>query len=138
MIKGLELLSHEEAEMTGKDKYLVGGSKEDRDRHLSAVPSDRTRSKEQKLKYRKFHLNIAIFFCCEDSQPLEQVTQRGCGVSILGDIQDPTLALSNCSSWCCSEWGLDWMLPRDAFQPQSLCGLAQVPQTVVLTNVIMW
>lgn len=61
MIKGLEHLSHEETDMTEKYKYLTGGSK-DRARLFSVVPSDRTRSKEQKSKHRKFHLNITIFF----------------------------------------------------------------------------
>lgn len=54
--------------MTGRDKYLTGGSKEDRARF------------------------------CEVGPTLEQVTQRGCGVSLLGDIQDPILTLSNCFS----------------------------------------
>ncbi|KAK4811097.1 hypothetical protein QYF61_016383 [Mycteria americana] len=46
-----------------------------------------------KLKYRKFCLNIrkkTPLFYCEGGQTLEQVAQRGCGVSVLGDIKNPT------------------------------------------------
>lgn len=47
--------------------------------------------KGHKLIYRKFHLNIIKnLFCCEDGQTLEHVAQRGCEVSTLGDIEDPT------------------------------------------------
>jgi len=43
-----------------------------------------------KLKYRKFHVNIGkSTFHCEGGQMLEQVVQRCCGVSMLGDIQKP-------------------------------------------------
>ncbi|KAK4832109.1 hypothetical protein QYF61_020736 [Mycteria americana] len=47
-------------------KYLMGGCEEDSARLFSVVPSDM------------------------GSHTLEQVAQRGCGVSILGDIQNPT------------------------------------------------
>ena len=77
--------------MTGRDKHLIEGSKEDRARLFSVVPSDRTRCKGRKLKDVKFHLSgTKIFFCCEDGQTLEQAAQRACEVSVLGNIQDPT------------------------------------------------
>lgn len=80
--------------MTGKDKYLLGGSKEDRTRLFSVVPSERARCKGHKLKYRKYPLNVTesffFFFSCEDGQTLKQVAQRLCEVFILKDIQDST------------------------------------------------
>lgn len=119
MIKGLELLWGEEAEMSQRDKYLTGGSREDRARLLSVVLSDRTRSKEQKSKHKKFHLNITkIFSFAVRMAKLLKRLHREAVESPSWEI--PTLALSNCFSWCCSEWGVDWMIPRDAFQPQSL------------------
>jgi len=67
------------------------GSKEDGARLFSEVSSNRTRGKKQKLKYRKFCLNIRkCFFNCKDDCTLEQDAQRGCGVSNLADIQNPT------------------------------------------------
>ncbi|KAK4822670.1 hypothetical protein QYF61_019037 [Mycteria americana] len=57
------------------------------------VPSDRTGGNGHKLKYRKLHLNIRklFFFYCEDDQTLEQIVHRGCGVSVLEDIQNLTV-----------------------------------------------
>ena len=43
-------------------KYLKGGCKEDRDRLLSVVPSDRPRGKGHKLKHRRFLLNTGKHF----------------------------------------------------------------------------
>ena len=44
--------------------------------------------KGHKLSNVKFHLNTQEnLFYCEGRQTLAQVAQRGCGVSILGDIQ---------------------------------------------------
>jgi len=44
-----------------------------------------------KLYYRKFHLKVRkSFFYCKHDQTLAQVAQRGCGVSILEDIQNLT------------------------------------------------
>jgi len=69
-----------------------------------------------KLKYRKHDLNMkSPFFNCEVGQPLQQVAQRVCGVSIHRDLinlnghgpmqcvlGDPTLSRS-----VCGESGLD-------------------------------
>lgn len=44
------------------NKYLVGGSKDNRDRLFSMVPSDRTSVSGHKLKHKKFHLNIRKYF----------------------------------------------------------------------------
>ena len=53
----------------------------------SVVPRERTRGNGHKLKYRKLHLNI---------RKKTQVTQRVCGVTILGDITNQLdVALGN-------------------------------------------
>lgn len=51
------------------------------------------RSNRRKLKHRKFHLNIkkkekSLHY--EGGHTQEQITQRCCGVPILGDIQNTT------------------------------------------------
>ncbi|KAK4828808.1 hypothetical protein QYF61_000865 [Mycteria americana] len=51
---------------------------------------ERTRDNRQKLKYRKFYLNIRKKNHCESGQILEQISQRGCTVSLLGDFQNQT------------------------------------------------
>ncbi|KAK4832687.1 hypothetical protein QYF61_025148 [Mycteria americana] len=99
IIKGLEHLTRGEAERAGilqsgeekaqgdlndVHKYLIARNEEE-------VPSDRTRDSEHKLKNRKFHLNMRkYFFTVRVVQTLAQVAQRGCGVSIPGDIQNLT------------------------------------------------
>ncbi|KAK4806182.1 hypothetical protein QYF61_001105, partial [Mycteria americana] len=65
---------------------------------------DRTRGSGHKLKHGRFHLNIrkvlglflgvfflfVCFFDGEGDQALEQVAQRACGISLLGDIKKPS------------------------------------------------
>jgi len=69
-------------------KYLKGGCKEDGARDFSVVPSGRTRGNGHKLEHRRFHLNMRKpFFTVEGDQGLERITQRGCRVYILRDIQ---------------------------------------------------
>ena len=60
-------------------------------RLFSVVPGDRTGDKGYKLKYRKFclHKRKKLLHSVSE-QTLEEVAQRGCGVSILGDTQKPT------------------------------------------------
>ena len=53
------------------------------------VCSDSTRSNGLKFVHRKFRTNMQKNFGKGDGA-LEQVTQRGCGVSSYGDIQDPS------------------------------------------------
>ncbi|KAK4810883.1 hypothetical protein QYF61_013291 [Mycteria americana] len=66
-----------------------GGCKDDRARLFSVVPSGRTRGNGHKVKHRRFHLNIRKhFFTVEVTEHWAQVAQRGCGVSLLGDIQN--------------------------------------------------
>lgn len=43
-----------------------------------------------KLKSRTFNLNTRKSFYCEGGQLLQRVSQRDSGVSICGDIQNPT------------------------------------------------
>lgn len=65
------------------------GKKEIRAKFFSVELSERTKSNGHKLKYKKFHLNIRKrlfhWYCT-----VEQILQRVCGVSILGDTQNAT------------------------------------------------
>lgn len=63
----------------------------DRSRLSAVKPRDRMRSMMQELKYQKFYLNRKrSFFHCQSCSTLEKVAQRGCRVSILGDIRNLT------------------------------------------------
>ena len=75
MIRGLEHLSYE--------KRL-------RDLGFFLVHSDRTRSNGLKPEHRKFHTNVEELLYGKGDVTLEQVAQRGRGVSFYGDIQDPS------------------------------------------------
>ncbi|KAJ7425639.1 hypothetical protein BTVI_02321 [Pitangus sulphuratus] len=104
LVKGLEHLSYEErlrelglfsleerqlgGDLINVYKYLKGGCQEDGARLSLVVPGNRTRGKEQKLMHRNFHLNMKkAFFTVRGDCALEQIAQRGCGVSFTGDIQ---------------------------------------------------
>jgi len=71
-------------------KHLKEESKEDEARLFSLVHSDGIRSNRHKLKSKRFFLNIRkyIYHSEGDCAPV-QLSQGGCGVSILGDIQKP-------------------------------------------------
>lgn len=76
---------------------MVEGSKEEVPvkRQDAAVSSEGTGFRRQKLKYRKFHLNIWKYFCLfvfkyEDGQTLKQVAQRRSRVYIHGETQKLT------------------------------------------------
>ncbi|KAK4821170.1 hypothetical protein QYF61_014657 [Mycteria americana] len=74
------------------DKYLTEGCKKGGTRLFLVVLSDRTRGNGHKVKYKKFHLNIRN----THGQTLEQVAQKGCRVSILGEIKTKLdMVLSN-------------------------------------------
>ncbi|KAK4819917.1 LOW QUALITY PROTEIN: hypothetical protein QYF61_014652 [Mycteria americana] len=102
MFKELERISYEErliqlglfrvekrrlrGDLINVYKYLMLETREDRARFFSVVPSDRTRGNGHKWKFRKFHLNEKALFNGKGGQTLKQVAQKGCGVSVLGDI----------------------------------------------------
>ena len=69
-------------------KYLKGGSQVDEVDSLEAS-NNRTRANGQKLEYGKCHNMRKNLFSVSD-RALEQVTQRGSGVSFCVDIQDPS------------------------------------------------
>lgn len=73
-------------------KHPVEWSKEGGVKLFSVVPADRTRDNGHILKTMKFCLNTRklFFFNCEVGQTLEQFVQRGYGVPIDGDTQNPT------------------------------------------------
>lgn len=56
-------------------KYLKGGCKEEGARFFSVVPSDRSRDNAQKMKYRRFCLNIRKHFFYHEGDGA-QVSQR--------------------------------------------------------------
>lgn len=64
---------------------------EDGVRFFSAEPSMATTGNMHKMKQRKLYLNTSLkVFYCEGGQTQNQVAQRGCGVSISEDTQNPT------------------------------------------------
>lgn len=89
MPKVLGLFKLEKGRKTEGNILLFITDKEHGDILLSVVFSKRRRDNGQKLKYKKFHLNIRkkkIFV----SESAQQVTQKVCAVSVYGGIQDPT------------------------------------------------
>lgn len=86
--------------------------------------SDRTRGNEYELKHRKLHLKIRkSFFSRKGDRVLEQVSRRGCGVSILGDNENLIRYSPNQPAVPDPAWAgwLDQMISRGACQPQPFC-----------------
>lgn len=72
------------------NKYLIRENDEGGDR-LLVVSSDKTRSNGQKIETRDIlsqHTQKTLIYCAGE-WPLVQVTQRGFGLSMLGNIQNP-------------------------------------------------
>lgn len=72
----------------------MGRSKGDGARLFSVMFSDSVKDNRHKLKYRKFSLTINktphfVLGRGEVGQTLEQVFQTGCGISVLGDTENP-------------------------------------------------
>lgn len=65
------------------DKKIRWYIDEEAARVFSVVASDRTSGNAHSLKHLKFHLKARkSFFYSETGQALEQMVQRGCGVSL--------------------------------------------------------
>lgn len=73
---------------------------------------DLVSEKDRTLFFSFFFFNVCFFgfyfvlFCCEGGQTLEEVSPRGCGLSICGDIQDLTGPLAQVSAQDLVRW--DW------------------------------
>lgn len=70
----------------GKLQFLMVWQEPD----SSVVHREREKWNGHKLKCRTLHLNVRRNVQCEGCQTLEEAAQRCCGVSILGDDQNPT------------------------------------------------
>ena len=59
----------------------------------------------------------------EGDRALEQAAQRGCGVSLSGDIQDLSGQgpVQPAVGDPASAGGVDWTIPRGPFQPRTFC-----------------
>ena len=78
-------------------KYLKGGGREmDEARLFSLVCGDKTRNVGLKFERKTFHTNKwKNFFTV---RVMEQVVQRGCGISFYRGIQDPWMP--TCATYC--------------------------------------
>ena len=140
IIRGLEHLSYEDrlreldlfslekrrlrGDLVNAYKYRKGGYQEDGSRLFSMVPSDRTSGNGQKLKHRKFRLNMRKnFFTLRVMEHLELVAQRGCEFSSSVDIQDLAgqSPVRPAVGDPASAGVLDWMIARGPFQPLTFC-----------------
>lgn len=63
------------------------------------------------------------FFYCEGSQTLQQVAQRACGVSVLGDIENVTGHSPDQTTSVGATVGRELDQTDDLFQPQPFCDL---------------
>ena len=70
-------------------KYLTGGCRDDGARLFSVVYRERAKGNGHKLKCHTLLLNVGRNSHCEGCQTLEEVAQRGRGVSVYGDTENP-------------------------------------------------
>ena len=70
-------------------QYLQWGPKKEGNRLFNRVCCERTRENGFRLKEERFRLNIrkSFFFYSKSGETLEQVTQKGGGCPIPGDIR---------------------------------------------------
>lgn len=104
---------------------LMGGSKEQGARLLSEAPSDGTSDNGHKPNLVKCFF-LSFFFFCRADQTLEEVAQRCCGASRLGDIKN--LNGHSCEQPALGDLALrlDEMISRGAFLHQPCCDSAIV------------
>lgn len=126
-MKGLDLFNLKQRRVKGYlnaiYKYLIGRYRQDGSRPFSKVQWQYRKQRRQ-VERGKIPARLkGKFFHCEYGQTLDQVTQGGSGLSILGDIQN----LSYIHNWkqgpeqCdltepALSRGLDEMMLRDPFQ----------------------
>lgn len=70
---------------------LTTGSKYNGGRLFTAVGSDTTGGNRHTFNRGRFHVSIRKKLCCDGGQMLEQIFQKGCRDSILGNIQSPVV-----------------------------------------------
>ena len=100
--------------------------------HKETLKKKRRGGKKQKKRF---------FFYCEGSQRVAQVAQRGCGVSVCGDIQNPTGHSPERPAVGDSAWarGLRWGL-WGASQPQRPGESLRIPACNLerYTALLLW
>lgn len=89
--------------------------------HLPVVPTDRARDNLYKLQKHEIPSeHEKIISNCESDLALAQVSQKVCGISLLGDFQKPKASKAVC---------MDQMSSRSLFQPQLFCDSVNVDRS---------
>jgi len=89
-LKELVLFSLEKRKLQGylikAFQYLKEVYKNEGNQLFTQVDTDRTRQKGFKLKEGSFRLEVGGSFYWENGEVMEQVTQKGCGCAVPGDV----------------------------------------------------
>lgn len=127
------------------NKYLIGDGRSIERASLSSVASsDRTSFNEHRLRQKKIYLNMwENLSYCQCTQTPKHYAQRDCGVSIIGDNQNPTghspeqTAVPPCKhqSPCLEQWVVLRDLQRFLLQDCCHCAPTGLPQQSQITVV---